>query len=302
MTRRVLVTGATGFIGRHALPILRNAGFEVHALGRGVPEDHEVRHHAVDLLDSSGVARALAEVRASHLLHLAWYAEPGLYWTSPVNLEWVGASLGLLRGFAEAGGGRAVLIGTCAEYLWGAAEPFDETASPIAPATLYGVAKDALRRVALAYGEAAPMSVAWGRVFYIYGPHEKTGRLVSDAALSLLAGRPFDTTIGTQQRDFTHVEDIAGAVSALLASDVRGPVNIASGEAPPVRHILNLVAQEVGASDLVRFGARPSSAGEPKLVGAHVARLLDEVGFRPRWTLEGGIADTVAWWRDRRTV
>lgn len=115
MTGRVLVTGATGFVGRHAVPALLARGFEVHGVGRGVGPNQ----HAADLLAAEDRRALIARVRPSHLLHLAWDAEPGRYWTSEANLDWVAASLDLARLFAAAGGRRFVGIGTCAEYAWG---------------------------------------------------------------------------------------------------------------------------------------------------------------------------------------
>ena len=228
MTPRVLVTGATGFVGRAVVPLLQKRGFEVHAVGRTEPLHSGLTFHAADLLASAQVSTVVAAVRASHLLHLAWYAEPGLYWKSARNLDWVAASLHLVRGFAEAGGRRVVVAGTCAEYEWGSPR-FYETQSACVPATLYGAAKDGLRRLLEAYAEVAGLSLAWGRIFYLYGPCEKPGRLVSDAIQRLLAGERFPTSEGRQKRDFLHIADAAAAFATLLDGSVGGPVNIGSG-------------------------------------------------------------------------
>jgi nucleoside-diphosphate-sugar epimerase len=153
---RIVVTGATGFIGSHVLAHLRRRNFLIHALGRHPPKDRDVVFHPTDLLDPRQVDNSLRTAGATHLLHLAWYAEPGLYWRSPKNLDWVAASLHLAQSFAANGGQRAVFAGTCAEYEWGSGR-FNEFAAPCAPATLYGVSKDALRRLVAAYGAAAPL-------------------------------------------------------------------------------------------------------------------------------------------------
>lgn len=294
--KRVLVTGATGFIGSPALAALRARGFEVHAIGRRAPADRDVTFRAADLLDPAAMGSIIAAVRASHLLHLAWYAEPGLYWRSPVNLDWVAASLHLARQFADAGGQRLVVAGTCAEYAWGGARLI-EGETPCAPTTLYGGAKDSLRRLLEAFSAEAPLSLAWGRVFFLYGPDERRSRLVSDAICALLSGSRFPTSHGRQRRDFMHVADVAAAFAALLDSDVRGAVNIGSGKAVPVRDVLAQVARSTGGGNLIDYGARPLAATEPDIIEAATRRLSDEVGFRPRFDLAGGIADTVAWWR-----
>lgn len=295
---RILVTGATGFIGRSAVALLLEAGHEVHALGRSRPDAPVAAHHAVDLLDADAVRRVVGAAGASHLLHLAWYAEPGAYWRSPANLDWVSASLVLLRAFRDAGGVRAVSAGTCAEYAWGG-DRLDEIATPCRPATLYGAAKDGFRRIAASYAETEGLSFATGRVFFLYGPGEKRGRLVADAARALLAGEPFPTSHGRQRRDFLHVRDVAGAFVALLGSSVSGPVNIGSGAAVPVRSLIEAVAAVAGGGEAIAFGARQLAPSEPDVVEAAPGRLFDEVGFRPRIALADGIAETVRWWRDR---
>jgi nucleoside-diphosphate-sugar epimerase len=299
MTRRILVTGATGFIGRYALLPLREMGFEVHVAGRNRPDDAAITFHRANLFEPADIKSVIETARPSHLLHLAWDTEPGKFWNSPLNLDWGAASLVLVRAFAEGGGSRAVLAGTCAEYSWSKPEPLDEGHSVLAPGTLYGVAKDALRRVVEAFAATTSLSVAWGRIFFLYGPHEKPGRLVSDAILALAAKQPFVTTDGLQRRDFMHVEDVARGFAALAASDVRGAVNIASGHAVPVRVILETIAREVGGADLLRLGARPRPADDPPLVEAAVSRLTREVGFVPRHGLDEGLAQTARWWQDQ---
>ena len=158
----------------------------------------------------------------THLLHLAWDARPGLFWTSTENLRWVAASLGLYLAFAASGGRRAVVAGSCAEYDWSHSE-LDEARTPLVPRTLYGEAKRALHTLLERAAAQSGVELAWGRLFFLYGPHEAEGRLVSDVARALLAGREARCSEGSQQRDFMHVADAGRAFAALVASDVTGP-------------------------------------------------------------------------------
>jgi nucleoside-diphosphate-sugar epimerase len=296
--KRVLLTGASGFIGNHAIAALAERGFEVHAVGRTAPDDARVTFHRVDLLDGEAAREVVRNVAATHFLHFAWHVEPGRFWDAPDNLDWAGATLLLLRAFAESGGRRAVLAGSCAEYEWGG-ERLVEGVTPCAPATLYGVAKNATRQIAEAYAATARLSLAWGRIFFLYGPGEKPGRLVSAAIAALRAGQAFPTTEGRQRRDFLHVADVAGGFAALLDSEVRGAVNIASGAAVPVRSILEEIAGVVGGAHLLQFGARPLAANEPPIIEASVARLFEEVGYSLKFDLGEGLRDTVARTRNR---
>jgi nucleoside-diphosphate-sugar epimerase len=285
--KRVLVTGATGFIGRHAAPLLAERGYDVHAVGSG----------DADLLDPAAAAWLVKRVQPSHLLHFAWYAVPGKFWTAPENAAWVEASLRLLRAFADAGGERATMSGSCAEYDWSGNGVLSEQDTALRPATYYGACKHELASASKELAAERGLGFAWGRIFFAYGPHEQPGRLVSQVAAALVKGEPAPTSEGTQRRDFLHARDVAAAFVALLDSDVEGAVNIGSGEAVPVREVVELIADAAGRPDLVRFGEVPERPGDPAVIEADVGRLRDEVGWRPSVPLQQGIRETVEWWK-----
>lgn len=295
---RVLLTGATGFVGRNALVALTDAGHEVHAVARRRgAQAPGVIWHEVDLLAGCEV---VAEVDAEILVHLAWYAEHGEFWSSPENLRWVEASLALLRAFAAVGGRRVVMAGTCAEYQWSRGVYAED--APVAPATLYGAAKHGLHTVAAAFAEQLGLSLVWGRLFFLYGPHESPQRLVPSLARALLAGERAPMTAGTQRRDFMHVAD-AGAAFALLAdAEVQGPINIATGQGVELRELAQLIAAHAGGEELLELGALAMREGDPPSLVADAGRLHDEAGFTERMTLTAGLKDTVAWWARMRDV
>ena len=189
-----MLTGATGFVGSYTLTALTEAGHEVHAFARRRgPDTAGVTWHEADLLTGCEV---VSEVEPEILVHLAWYAEHGKFWFSTENVRWVEASLALLRAFAAAGGRRAVIAGTCAEYEW-SREVYCEDALQ-KPDTLYGVCKHGLHLVARAWAERAEVALAWGRLFFMYGPGEAPERLVPSITTSLLRGDQAPITRGTQ--------------------------------------------------------------------------------------------------------
>jgi nucleoside-diphosphate-sugar epimerase len=309
-SKRVLVTGAGGFIGRWSVPALQAAGYEVHALltgtaGREIPPQIlSAEIHCADLLDARSTDALMESVRPSHLLHFAWIATPGVYWNSPYNRSWLGASQHLLRRFHAGGGSRAVMAGSCAEYDWSQVGVCHERSSPLAndrgaAVTPYAECKIAMQRALQDFGRTRSLSAAWGRIFFQFGPGEHRERLVASVISNLLSGREAPSSHGRQIRSFLHVADVAGAFVALLDSGVEGPVNIGSAERISIAELLELIARQSGRPDLLRLGARSASAAEPAVLVPDVARLHDEVGWRPGFTLNDAVADTITWWRAR---
>jgi nucleoside-diphosphate-sugar epimerase len=300
--RRLLITGATGFIGSHAVESAVACGFRVFATARSSSPElmPDVEYRQADLFDAQQVADLIQSVRPTHLLHTAWLVIPSECWFSPDNHRWVEASKVLLRAFVEAGGRRAVFTGSCAEYDWTTPQPCDEKTTLMNSQTLYGRCKNELREWALQYARQSGTSFAWGRPFFLYGPREHPDRLFPAVIRSLLDDKPVACTAGTQQRDFLYVEDAANGLLSLLQSDLGDSVNIASGHAVALRDVIERVAVACGKPELVQFGARPTPAFEPPLLVANISRQSDELRWSPAMSLASGLDATIRWWQNQR--
>ena len=279
MAERLLLTGASGFVGRALVGPLAARGFDVHAVARRVlPSAADATWHEADLLDE-GAARALVrDVRPAVLVHAAWYVEHGKFWTAPENEAWVAASEALAAAFAEAGGRRMLGIGSCAEYADAAGAddaPWPET-RPLDPATPYGRAKAAL---AARLARRGGFDLAWARLFLMFGPGEPPARLVPSVARALAEGREAPTASGRPVRDFASTRFLGQALAALAASGVTGPVNVASGEGRAIADVARFLALEAGREDLLRLGAFPDRPNEVPAMVADIGRLRREVGF-----------------------
>lgn len=285
----VLVTGARGFVGRHCTEKLLQAGFQVHALSRHKikAENSQIDWHQIDLMDTKAVHKLVKSIKATHCLHAAWITTPGFFWQSSENLNWLAATLSLATAFEENGGKRFLGLGSCAEYEW-SEERLSEISGPQVPSSLYGQCKSSAQAILKSFSETKKISVAWARLFFMYGPHapaEKFPRVIIE---SLLRGQEVKTSSGEQIRDFLHVEDVATALVKLLSSQIEGVINVASGEPARIKDIIALIANQIGREELICLGdGIPES--EPKSLLADTRRLNNELDWRPSIQLEKGL-------------
>jgi nucleoside-diphosphate-sugar epimerase len=283
---RVLLTGATGFIGSHVARELLRRGHAVTASVRPGSDPRRIADLEGKLRIETGNLDDLPG-DPELVISLAWYTVPGKYLTAPENRECLERSRRLL-GKAR---GRVVLAGTCFEFDTRLGRLRED--SPTRPTTLYAECKDALRQDV----EKRPDS-AWLRFFYQYGPGEDERRLVPSVIRAIQRGQEAKVSPGGQQRDFLHVEDVASAVVAVAESPLIGCVNIGSGEAPTVKEIATTIGKLGGHPELVRLGAVPYYEGEPMLIVADNGKLRS-TGWSPRWTLHEGLRNAFDWWKGR---
>ncbi len=289
---KLLLTGASGFLGGHVLGILRQQGIQTVMLGRTRATDSAFAEFvAADLLATPDFSALVKAAGASHLLHLAWYAEHGKYWDSPLNLRWVDASTRLVEAFCQSGGQQVVMVGTCAEYDWDCAW-CREDHTPLAPATLYGIAKDATRRLVMAVCAQHGVRCAWGRVFLPYGAGESSQRLIP-SLISVFRGlrAPFGVN-APAFRDFLHVSDVAQGLVTLLLKGADGAYNVSLGQPVQLANVLRELAGLLQADPEPMLTLSEKRAGEPALlVGENIK--LQSLGWQPALTLGHGLAKTV---------
>jgi len=300
---KIFLTGASGFVGSHLARLLVRAGHEVHALLRPGASVERIG----DILDRLAVVEGdlkrqdewfarIDRGRPEVWVHLAWIATPGVYLKSPENTEYVAASLQLAKRLAETGCRRFVAAGTCFEYA-PSTTALSESA-PTGPRTIYAASKlefeVSIERLAASWG----VHFVWPRLFYLYGPGEHEKRLVPVLIRSLLRNEIAKLASGDRVFDYLHVEDVAAGIWAAAQSDLRGPVNIASGRPVTLRDLAEEVERQIGVAGLLAFDAYASDPIDLAHVLGDNRRLLS-TGWKPRYTLQEGIRQTIEWWKNR---
>ena len=250
---RVLLTGARGFVGGAVLRRLLADGHEVVALSatRAAADDGAEWRH-LDLLGATAqeVAELVRETGVSHCLHAAWYTNHADYLVAAVNRDWLDSSLRLAEGFHAGGGKRFVGLGTCLEYDQAASGGrFSETRTPLRPETLYARCKTELFERLNGRGGAADF--AWARLFFIYGPGDRAGRLIPYILAALAKGDRIGPRFGGLRRDYIHVDDLAGQLVRIAMSGVKGAINCGTGGAERLGDIFRTAGELAGRPELV---------------------------------------------------
>lgn len=289
---KVLLTGASGFLGRYVLQCLEQHGIEVVTMGRRqAPDSQFAQFIETDLLANPDFAALVKQADATHLLHLAWYAEHGKYWTSPLNLRWVDATVRLVEAFCATGGKHVVAAGTCAEYDWLHGYCLEDN-TPQNPATLYGVAKDAARRLTIEICKQHQVTCCWGRVFLPFGAGEASVRLIPSLIDVFQGTRSAFGVNAAVYRDFLHASDVAEGFFALLRCEASGVFNISSGQPLQLRELVQALAMQLNADPELVLRLTTQRTGEPPLlVGANLK--LKALSWQPAQTLAQGLAQTL---------
>ena len=271
MIRKVLVTGATGFVGRQVVRALSEKGMQLRLVVReGKTATTDLLGNGYDIVATDDLFAENSQWWAEKcegidtVVHLAWYAEPGKYLQSSKNMDCLVGSLNLARGAVQAGIKRFIGVGTCFEYDLSAGVLSVDT--PLKPITPYAGAKSALYFGLENWLLTHSVEFAWCRLFYLYGEGEDPRRLVPYLRSKLEKGETAELTSGKQIRDFLDVADAGRMIADVAIGEQVGPVNICSGMPITVRQLAEQIADEYGRRDLLTFGARPDNLIDPPCV------------------------------------
>ena len=270
MNELVLLTGSTGFVGRHVLNALLSRKIFVRLIMRGKAENMpnseyiESIIYSDDIFSESSNWWTSVSSGVTLVIHLAWYTEPGKYLNAIENLDCLSGTLRLAQGAVASGVRKFVGIGTCFEYKLGGLPLSIET--ELQPLSIYASTKAAAYQTLLAFFKRSEIVFLWCRLFYIFGDGEDGRRLVPYVKRRLEAGEFVELSSGTHVRDYMNVRDAAESIVFLALGEHQGAVNICSGRPITIRKFVETIADQYGARHLLRFGARVDLDSEPGFV------------------------------------
>jgi UDP-glucose 4-epimerase len=307
--RRILVTGAHGFIGSHLTRALLEQGYEVGILSRQTSDLFRIRDlvgrissHSGDLRDPASVQRAVEEARPDAIVHLATYyaiehrpEELGVMMDTNVK-----GTIALLEASRDHGISLFLNASTCAVYREKEI-PLEET-DPVSPQNLYALTKLQAEDACRFYSDRLGVPAATLRFFPPYGPADNERRLIPYVIRSLFAGRDVQLTTGTQRWDFVYVDDVVAALLAALRKPEKvvsaGTMNVATGDPRSVRELVTRIHEMLGSKGNLLWGAMPHRKNEVWFNSGSPEKIRSVLGWEPRYSLDEGLESTIAWFRE----
>ena len=270
--KKILVTGATGLIGKELIKPLKELGFEIYAItiDENNP-DNGVHWLKGSLFNSGFIKSAMEEVKPQYLLNMAW-ATTGDYLKSDINYKFLNAGVELLVQFKNNGGKRVVFAGTCFEYKF-KNEPLQETDELDADKTVYTFCKNKLHELAEYFCKMYDISFGYGRIFYVYGRNEDKTRLTGMIIDKLSNNEEVIIKSGKLIKDYMYAKDIAGAFAKFVDSSVEGSVNICTGQPITIKDYALTIAKALNKENLIIFKDEPSN--QPAIIVGNNTKLIN---------------------------
>ena len=292
--RRVLVTGASGFLGSNLCRFLSTSGADVHGVSRSRPADigGDASWNVADLTDEGTARSILLKVQPDVVFHLSGYGvgTPDLQNVLPTFRNDLMTTVNILTLATELKVPRIVLAASLEEP-----SPLD---SDVPPASPYAAAKAASSMYSRMFHALYETPVVRVRVFMTYGPGQRPHKLVPFVILSLLRGEAPKLSSGRRGVEWLYVDDvIEGLIAAATVAGVEGGCfDLGSGQKVSIRRFVEVLADLLGAPVQPQFGALPDRPMERVCV-ASLAETTARLGWKPHIKIEEGLKRTIEWYR-----
>lgn len=304
---KVIITGATGFIGRHLARTLAASGASVYGLSRGESDIADVHGYVCDITDRRLLNEIVGDVRPSHIFHLAANKARSANikdFRQCIDENLIG-TLNLLEACEAASCvPRLISLGTCEEY-GGAEAPYLETTREV-PVSAYSCSKVAMTQLLQTYHRIHGFPTVVLRPSLAYGPGQGDEMFLPALIQTLLRGRRFAMSRGEQTRDYVYIDDVVEALmqAAMRPEAIGQVVNISSGTPTRIADVTRLAVDLIGngVETLLDVGKVAYRQGEAMNYWADRGKAKQLLGWEPSVNLCDGLARTVAYYRSIYTV
>jgi UDP-glucose 4-epimerase len=292
--QKVLVTGASGFLGSHLCRHLRESGAEVFGVSRSSEPQESFCNHwrRADMGDLASVEEVFRAAQPEVIYHLSGHGvgSPDLENVLPTFRNDLLTTVNALTVAARKGVRRFIMAASLEEPQPGAADPI--------PSSPYAAAKWASGSYARMFHRLYSTPIVIMRPMMAYGPGQRAHKLIPYVTRALLQGQAPKLSSGNRGADWVYVDDVMdGMLAAAEKPDIEGcALDLGSGELVSIRDLVLQLVEIVGTKVMPEFGALPDRPME-KVRVANSAGTYEKLGWRPQTSLRGGLERTVEWYR-----
>lgn len=295
---RIFITGGTGFLGKYLVRELRRSGHALFLLSRAARSESGIRYIKGDMSNVSAWEKKLKAFKPDIAIHLAWEGIPKSDEETCVK-NLVG-SLNCLRACGEAGAKTALVAGSDQEY--GQTGKKVNEKSPQKPHNMLFAAKAAIYLMGSKIAEQYNMNFMWTRIFFVYGPGQRSGSLIPYLTSSLRAGNIPEIKNPYGANDFIYIDDVVRALRMLVEQKPKSPneiYNIGSGKLTPTANVIK---------EVFRFFKKPAPSFPPRaktqmaLKGSYadISKIKKDIGWKPTTSIQTGVKETINYFKNAK--
>ena len=271
MKRRILITGASGFVGRQVINSLENENVDITIVIRGEKNNLFINNKNIKKIITTNNLFVESEkwwedilTKIDTIIHLAWYVETKDYLQSIKNIECLQGTINIAKAAISTEVSRFIGIGTCFEYEFN--NEIISTETNLKPNTPYAASKAATFFALSQLLPSQSIEFAWCRLFYLFGEGEKPERLAPYIKNKISKGETVELTSGNQIRDYLDVKEAGYLITKVALGSLQGPINICSGVPISIRSFAEKIAEESDQKKLLKFGARQENKTDPMYI------------------------------------
>lgn len=306
--KKILITGATGFIGSNLARFFVGQKAEVHILKRTTSNDwrirdilQEIESHDADLADYNLLKATVLSIKPDVILHTAVYGGHSTQKDSMKVIEsnFIG-TINLLSACKSIDYERFINTGSSSEYGIKTARMNENDVCE--PVEEYGVTKAAASMYCRMLADKDGKPIITLRLFSPYGCYDDASRLIPSAILSCLNQKAPRVSSPDFVRDFIFIDDILDAYARAIAVSMKGGeiINVGSGQQSTIGDTVNTITRLMGDQIKPEWGNTPKRPNEPKTWEADIGKARELLGWKPLYSMEKGLKKTIEWFNDHR--
>lgn len=301
MKNKILVTGATGFLGKSLVRALRENGTDVYASASKKNENLEI--HSMNFSSLNQTKKTMDRIRPSVVYHtggLVNLSREHEVYKNCLNVNTIG-TLNVLESLRKNPPKKFIFIST--EEVYGDNEvPYKEE-QEVNPPSGYSISKSAAERLCILYAKELKFQLIIIRVGTMYGPGDKHNRLIPQIIMKALADKPIDLNLGLKKRDYIFIDDVTEALlrsKETALTNLIDIINIGGGKSYSLRELVGLILFYTKSKSKVSYGSIPERIGEADEWLLDIQKASELLNWQPKTSIKEGIRKTIKYFKEMR--